>query len=447
MKERFNKDYLANWAYEGKNYMFPFYITKTLLFWNKSMFKEAGLSGPPETFDQVMEYAAKMAGGEKTGFITLNFDWLYWPLFAANKIELLTPDMKRAAFNTPQAQELVAQARQGDRERRHQQGLLDGPLGREQRGLRGRERRHAPRPFAGLFLHSRPGQVGQSGHPRRGPFPRRLVDPELARPGDLEGLEESGARLRIPEDDHQRPVDQALRDRAQGAHRQHQDRRRRAAGDEGVRSARRAGAAHPARDDGPPGGQLAHRRWIPRSRRPSTPSCRAHFSGGPRPRRRWPRRSGRSIACCAAPDPGPPGSRAVVEAAPQMSPAPVAIRQPRARLLLRTRRSRRAVLVWCFLAPSLAIFLLYRIIPLIWNGVLSFQEWSPYRPSKWAGLMHYEEMLFYDDVFWEALWNTLHLHDERADRHRPGALHRGSGQRGHPRAATSIAPSSSCPTR
>jgi len=65
------------------------------------------------------------------------------------------------------------------------------------------------------------------------------------------------------------------------------------------------------------------------------------------------------------------------------------------------------VLVWCFLAPSLAIFLIYRIIPLVWNGVLSFQKWSPYRPPQWAGLMHYEEMLLYDDVFWTALWNTL----------------------------------------
>jgi multiple sugar transport system permease protein len=97
----------------------------------------------------------------------------------------------------------------------------------------------------------------------------------------------------------------------------------------------------------------------------------------------------------------------VSEAARHAPAAPVAHRQPRARLLLRTRRSRRAVLVWCFLAPSLAIFLLYRIIPLIWNGVLSFEKWSPYRPSQWAGLMHYEEMLFYDDVFWTALWNTL----------------------------------------
>ena len=35
--------------------------------------------------------------------MTLNFDWLYWPLFAMNGVELLTPDLKKAAFNTPQA--------------------------------------------------------------------------------------------------------------------------------------------------------------------------------------------------------------------------------------------------------------------------------------------------------------------------------------------------------
>ena len=51
MANRFNKDYLANWTYEGKNFMLPFYITKTLLFWNKTMFQEADLSGPPKTFD------------------------------------------------------------------------------------------------------------------------------------------------------------------------------------------------------------------------------------------------------------------------------------------------------------------------------------------------------------------------------------------------------------
>ena len=78
----------------------------------------------------------------------------------------------------------------------------------------------------------------------------------------------------------------------------------------------------------------------------------------------------------------------------------------RPRLLAR-KRVRQTLLVWCFLLPSLAIFLIYRIIPLGWNVVLSFQDWSPMRPARWAGLDHYEEMFFHDEVFWTACWNTL----------------------------------------
>ena len=103
VRKRFNADYLANWTYEKKNFMLPFYISKTLLFYNKTMFKEAGLSGPPQTFAQMMEFAGKMSKGEKTGMLTLNFDWLYWPLFKMNGVELLSPDLKKAAFNTPKA--------------------------------------------------------------------------------------------------------------------------------------------------------------------------------------------------------------------------------------------------------------------------------------------------------------------------------------------------------
>ena len=71
------------------------------------------------------------------------------------------------------------------------------------------------------------------------------------------------------------------------------------------------------------------------------------------------------------------------------------------------RRTRQAALVACFLAPSLLIFLLYRILPLIWNVVLSFQAWSPLHPPTWVGWDNYDEMLNDDDVFWQALWNTL----------------------------------------
>ena len=104
---RIYPEVLANWKFEGKNYGLPFYISKTLLFYNKKMFKEAGLSGPPQTFDQLIDYAYKLTKGEKSGFMTLNFDWLYWPLFAANGVELVTPDLKKAAFNTPKAIALV----------------------------------------------------------------------------------------------------------------------------------------------------------------------------------------------------------------------------------------------------------------------------------------------------------------------------------------------------
>ena len=69
-------------------------------------------------------------------------------------------------------------------------------------------------------------------------------------------------------------------------------------------------------------------------------------------------------------------------------------------------RTRRALLLWCFLAPSLLTFLLYRIIPVVWNLILSFQYWSPLKAAEPAGFDHYED-LWYDDVFWQALWNTV----------------------------------------
>jgi ABC-type glycerol-3-phosphate transport system substrate-binding protein len=96
-------DILNNWVFDGRNYGVPFYVSKTLLFYNKLMFKEAGLTRPPTSFEELIDYAYKMTKGEKSGFMTLNFDWLYWPLFAMNGVELLTPDLKNPAFNTARA--------------------------------------------------------------------------------------------------------------------------------------------------------------------------------------------------------------------------------------------------------------------------------------------------------------------------------------------------------
>lgn len=95
------------------------------------------------------------------------------------------------------------------------------------------------------------------------------------------------------------------------------------------------------------------------------------------------------------------------------NPTPAPAHEPRRRTppgkapFLGSQRGRELTLIWLFLLPSLAIFALYRIIPMIWNVVLSLEFWSPYKPATFAGLYHYQEMLFYDDAFWQVLWNTI----------------------------------------
>ena len=71
------------------------------------------------------------------------------------------------------------------------------------------------------------------------------------------------------------------------------------------------------------------------------------------------------------------------------------------------KRTRDFALIVCFLLPSLLIFVLYRLLPMAWNAILSFQYWSPLKPARFAGLDHYRELVFEDDVFWQALTNSL----------------------------------------
>jgi ABC-type glycerol-3-phosphate transport system substrate-binding protein len=103
VKSRYDQDYLSNWVFEGKNYMVPYYVSKTLLFWNKTRFKEVGLDKPPASFDEILTAAGKIRAGDRTGLLTLNFDWLYWPFMKMNGIDLLSPDLKNVTFRTDKA--------------------------------------------------------------------------------------------------------------------------------------------------------------------------------------------------------------------------------------------------------------------------------------------------------------------------------------------------------
>ncbi|HOG46596.1 MAG TPA: extracellular solute-binding protein, partial [Anaerolineae bacterium] len=48
-KGRFSEFMHNNSTYKGKKYGLPLFMGRTVLYWNTEMFKEAGLSGPPET--------------------------------------------------------------------------------------------------------------------------------------------------------------------------------------------------------------------------------------------------------------------------------------------------------------------------------------------------------------------------------------------------------------
>ncbi|MEZ5906024.1 MAG: sugar ABC transporter substrate-binding protein [Geminicoccaceae bacterium] len=109
VRDRYNAEGMKLWQYDGKQYMLPYYFSKTLMVYNKKLFEEAGIAGPPQSFDELLDaaYKIKDTGEGRTGFITLNFDWLYWPLMAMNGIELLNEDMTEAAFNTPEMVDVV----------------------------------------------------------------------------------------------------------------------------------------------------------------------------------------------------------------------------------------------------------------------------------------------------------------------------------------------------
>ena len=95
-------------VYEGKHWMVPFFMAPTVLFYNKLMFKEVGLADPPGTMEDLYNYARKLTLDEAhSGFLTLNFDWHYWPLFRGYGVELLSSDGSKAAFNTPAAVQAV----------------------------------------------------------------------------------------------------------------------------------------------------------------------------------------------------------------------------------------------------------------------------------------------------------------------------------------------------
>ncbi len=84
--------------------------------------------------------------------------------------------------------------------------------------------------------------------------------------------------------------------------------------------------------------------------------------------------------------------------------APTSRRHPRA--AARPSALRRALPVYLFMLPALALFVAWWVYPLANSFVMSFYKWNLIKPSVFIGPDNYERALR-DPVFWTALRNTL----------------------------------------
>lgn len=64
-----NKEYLHDVLYGGKMMGVPFCFYSEVLYYNKDMLAEAGFKAPPDTMDQLVEYATKMTKRDAQGVV------------------------------------------------------------------------------------------------------------------------------------------------------------------------------------------------------------------------------------------------------------------------------------------------------------------------------------------------------------------------------------------
>jgi multiple sugar transport system permease protein len=65
--------------------------------------------------------------------------------------------------------------------------------------------------------------------------------------------------------------------------------------------------------------------------------------------------------------------------------------------------------VWGAIGLTVAFFLIWYILPIIWTIGLSFFQWSPGAQNRFIGFDNYMEALVVDHVFWQALGNSVYF--------------------------------------
>ncbi len=102
-------------AFDGGIYWLPFNVAVPVLYYNVEAFEEAGLPGPPETWDQFFEYARKLTVKDENGNTTRYgvayiYGWFSWPLQSMIWSEggnITTKDYSNITLNDPVIVELM----------------------------------------------------------------------------------------------------------------------------------------------------------------------------------------------------------------------------------------------------------------------------------------------------------------------------------------------------
>jgi multiple sugar transport system permease protein len=71
-----------------------------------------------------------------------------------------------------------------------------------------------------------------------------------------------------------------------------------------------------------------------------------------------------------------------------------------------TKKSKETLVAYSFIAPNFIGFAIFTLIPLIFALVLSFLSWDGANPIQFMGFGNFIR-LFGDDIFKQALWNTM----------------------------------------
>jgi sn-glycerol 3-phosphate transport system substrate-binding protein len=114
----FYPGFMENARIGGKTYGIPFQRSTPVLYWNKDMFKEAGLDPEkgPASWDEMVDFAKKLTKKDASGNVSTwgvevptdgNTSWLFTGLTTANGVRLVDAEGKKTNFADPKVVEAL----------------------------------------------------------------------------------------------------------------------------------------------------------------------------------------------------------------------------------------------------------------------------------------------------------------------------------------------------